>query len=169
MATELALLKGLQHPNLCGLYETFDSPTTLWLIMELVGGGDLRHAVSETEHFSESFVLNVARQVSAGLHYMHSSGVVHRDIKPENVMRVSTAPDSMVPPPPPLYKHARTNRSSYQPTNQQSHKQSIQSAHVLWCSCIAVYFPRGAPNCGLTAPAGEDCRLRDLRAAADVR
>jgi serine/threonine protein kinase len=137
MATELALLKGLQHPNLCGLYETFDSPTTLWLIMELVGGGDLRHAVSETEHFSESFVLNVARQVSAGLHYMHSSGVVHRDIKPENVMRVSTAPDSMVPPPTTSLQ-TRTHQPIILSTDQSTESQTVHPISA--CVVVQLYI-----------------------------
>ena len=47
---------------------------SLQLVMELVGGGDLRHSVGMLDHFDEKFVCDVARQVSDGLHYMHSMG-----------------------------------------------------------------------------------------------
>jgi ribosome assembly protein YihI (activator of Der GTPase) len=41
MAAELEIMKRLNHHNVVALYETFESPSIIWLVLEYVDGGDL--------------------------------------------------------------------------------------------------------------------------------
>lgn len=77
----------VQHPNVVRLYEVVDTPTTLYLIMELAEGGDLydyilRHEGGVAEATAKRHFAQIVRAVA----YCHQLHVVHRDLKPENVV-----------------------------------------------------------------------------------
>lgn len=77
----------VQHPNVVRLYEVIDTPTTLYLIMELAEGGDLydyiiRHEGGVAEDTAKRHFAQIVRAVA----YCHQLHVVHRDLKPENVV-----------------------------------------------------------------------------------
>lgn len=77
----------VQHPNVVRLYEVIDTPTTLYLVMELAEGGDLydyilRHEGGVVEATAKRHFAQIVRAVS----YCHQLHVVHRDLKPENVV-----------------------------------------------------------------------------------
>uniref|UniRef100_A0A3B3VHE6 non-specific serine/threonine protein kinase n=1 Tax=Poecilia latipinna TaxID=48699 RepID=A0A3B3VHE6_9TELE len=79
--------KLVQHPNVVRLYEVIDTPTTLYLVMELAEGGDLydyilRHEGGVVECTAKRHFAQIVRAVS----YCHQLHVVHRDLKPENVV-----------------------------------------------------------------------------------
>ena len=96
MEAELQILRQLRHSGMVNLYEVFESSSTLWLVMELVEGGELHDYLVELDHFDETHVRDVAAQCCAALHYIHSSGVVHRDLKLENLLRAGKGPDAAV-------------------------------------------------------------------------
>lgn len=81
----------LSHPNVVSVYDegTFATQTsseTAYLVMEYIGGPDLRTELSRRGSFSLSEALDITRQVLAALGTAHRAGLVHRDVKPENVM-----------------------------------------------------------------------------------
>lgn len=80
-------MRRVQHPNVVRLYEVIDTPTTLYLVMELAEGGDLydyilRHEGGVAEVTAKRHFAQIVRAVS----YCHQLHVVHRDLKPENVV-----------------------------------------------------------------------------------
>ncbi|KAJ5730137.1 serine/threonine-protein kinase chk2 (cds1) [Penicillium malachiteum] len=83
---EIALLKGINHPNLLCLKDTFDEPDAAYLVMELAPEGELFNLIVSKQKLSESETRHVFRQLLEGLKYLHERGVVHRDIKPENIL-----------------------------------------------------------------------------------
>ncbi|CAG0909887.1 unnamed protein product, partial [Darwinula stevensoni] len=55
------------------------------MAMEYLSGGSLRDRL-KTEAFTPAAVLQILRQLGAGLEYAHQQGFIHRDIKPENIL-----------------------------------------------------------------------------------
>jgi serine/threonine protein kinase len=68
------------------MYEMFESPQCMWLIMELVEGTGLRGGLAEHGHYTEKVASRYFKQVCMGLHYLHNHGVIHRDVKIDNIL-----------------------------------------------------------------------------------
>ncbi|OQR98960.1 calcium-dependent protein kinase [Achlya hypogyna] len=89
---EIDLWRGLQHPNIVRLIETFESPTHIYMIMELCTGGHLFNAIkSRKEAYPEAQVKVYIRKLAASIHYLHLKNICHRDIKLENILYESEA------------------------------------------------------------------------------
>lgn len=83
---EIALLRSLAHPRLVRLLRSHDTDTHVYLLMELVAGGDLFDAIAKCGKFSEPCAAQMIRDISQALEYIHDKSIVHRDIKPENLL-----------------------------------------------------------------------------------
>jgi len=57
-----------------------------YVIMELVGGGELFDYIIESKRIPELQCVCIVAQVLKAIEYMHSTGTVHRDLKPENLL-----------------------------------------------------------------------------------
>jgi serine/threonine protein kinase len=84
---EMQAVGKLDHPNLVKAYDAGEQDGALYLVMELVEGTDLGRRVRQQGPLSVAEATTAARQVAAGLAYLHASGFVHRDLKPSNLMR----------------------------------------------------------------------------------
>ena len=84
---EIANLKALREgPNITQLYEVFEEPKYCYLVMELLGGGELFDRIIEKKTFSENEARDCVQCVLSALEYMHERRVAHRDLKPENLL-----------------------------------------------------------------------------------
>ncbi|KAK0075429.1 hypothetical protein PV326_011601, partial [Microctonus aethiopoides] len=86
----------LTHPNIVQLLETFEDKHKVYLIMELVTGGELFDRIVEKGSYTEKDASGLIRQVLEAVDYMHEQGVVHRDLKPENLLYYSADEDSKI-------------------------------------------------------------------------
>lgn len=89
---EVSILRRAKHPNIIRLIEEFDSPDRIFLVMELVKGGDLFEMITTATKYTEKMASRMANNMLSALHYLHAARIVHRDVKPENLL-VSEAPD----------------------------------------------------------------------------
>lgn len=64
----------------------FQDRENLYLVMDLLTGGDLRYHISKHRRFSEEQVKFFAACIVHGLEYVHDKNIIHRDIKPENLV-----------------------------------------------------------------------------------
>ena len=90
---EIAIMKRLRHRNIISLHEVIDDPTCrrLYLVLQHAERGLLVKYTNKEktacEPIEPSEFVHIARQLTAGLTYLHSHGVLHRDIKPDNILR----------------------------------------------------------------------------------
>ncbi|XP_069098740.1 serine/threonine-protein kinase DCLK2 isoform X4 [Pleurodeles waltl] len=83
---EVAILRQVKHPNIIMLIEEMDTPTELYMVMELVKGGDLFDAITSSTKYTERDGSAMVYNLASALKYLHSLNIVHRDIKPENLL-----------------------------------------------------------------------------------
>jgi len=83
---EVDILKKVNHPNIIALKELFDTPDKLYLVMELVTGGELFDKIVEKGSYTESEASQLVRRIVSAVDYLHNMGIVHRDLKPENLL-----------------------------------------------------------------------------------
>eukprot|EP00210_Caulerpa_lentillifera_P006126 g5853.t1 len=86
---EIEILCRTEHENVLYLKEFFIEGNKVYLITELLTGGELLEAVLEHGNYSEADARSCFRQVLKGIAYLHSKGIVHRDLKLENLMFTS--------------------------------------------------------------------------------
>ena len=86
MLREARAAGGLDHPNVCAIYEIGESTAGLFLAMPLYGGETLKERLARTGTIPPDEALAIASQIAAGLRHAHTAGILHRDIKPGNVM-----------------------------------------------------------------------------------
>ena len=75
-----------QHPNLVLLLDVFETDDHLYLVTELMRGGDLFQRLERVTTFSELVAAQLARQIISAVAYLHEHGVVHCDLKPSNIL-----------------------------------------------------------------------------------
>jgi len=68
------------------MFYAFSDYENIFLVTDLVTGGDLRYHLQRKKKFSEQETKFFVACVLVGLEYMHNNGVIHRDIKPENLL-----------------------------------------------------------------------------------
>ncbi|HEU4523666.1 MAG TPA: protein kinase [Gemmatimonadales bacterium] len=84
---EARLAGGLDHANLCPVYETGETADgDLFYTMPLYEGETLKARLAREGRLPLAQALAVAAQLAHGLGAAHQGGIVHRDLKPANVM-----------------------------------------------------------------------------------
>nr|XP_061816248.1 serine/threonine-protein kinase DCLK2-like isoform X2 [Nerophis lumbriciformis] len=83
---EVAVLRRVRHPSIIQLIEVDETPSQLFLVMELVKGGDLFDAITSSTKYSEHDASAMVFNLAAAIKYLHRMNIVHRDIKPENLL-----------------------------------------------------------------------------------
>src|SRR6266700_2278891 len=79
-ACETSIIAGLNHPNICTLYDVGLN----YLVMELIEGPTLADRIKEGP-LSLAEASGIARQIADALEYAHEKSVIHRDLKPGNI------------------------------------------------------------------------------------
>ncbi|XP_060098135.1 ribosomal protein S6 kinase alpha-2 isoform X3 [Heteronotia binoei] len=91
------LLRYGQHPNIITLKDVYDDGKYIYLVMELMRGGELLDRILRQKCFSEQEASDVFCTITKTVDYLHFQGVVHRDLKPSNILYMDESgnPDSI--------------------------------------------------------------------------
>ena len=84
--SERNFLSKINHPFIVNMHFAFQDNTNLYLVTDLLTGGDLRYQICINKKFNESISKYFISCILLGLEYLHSNRIIHRDIKPENLV-----------------------------------------------------------------------------------
>jgi hypothetical protein len=93
---EIRVLQSLNHPNIIRLEDTFESPDRIYMVMEMMKGGELFDYVVEKGTLSEEEASVLVRKITSAVAHMHGLDIIHRDLKPENLLLTSKGPDAEI-------------------------------------------------------------------------
>lgn len=82
------------HPNVVTIMGAYEDMTSVHLVMELCGGGELFDRIIQRGHYSERKAGRLIKIIVGVVETCHSLGVMHRDLKPENFLFSNKKEDS---------------------------------------------------------------------------
>ena len=83
---ERDLESNLEHPFLATLIFSFQDKDYIYMIHDLMSGGDLRYWYTQKKIFTEKECKFLVVCIILALEYLHSNKIIHRDLKPENIL-----------------------------------------------------------------------------------
>ncbi|ORY36551.1 AGC/YANK protein kinase [Rhizoclosmatium globosum] len=83
---ERFLLEEIQSPFTCNLRYAFQDDENMFMVIDLMLGGDLRYLLNTKGNLSEDLIKFYMAECVLGIAYLHSKNIVHRDLKPDNIL-----------------------------------------------------------------------------------
>jgi len=93
---EVEIMQRVEHKHCVRLFEIYETNAKLYMVMEILTGGELFDRIVSKGSYSEKEAADVVQTVAAALDYLHSNGIVHRDLKPENLIYQNDQEDALL-------------------------------------------------------------------------
>lgn len=84
--SEIDILKKLDHPCIIRVHDVVDSPDSVFIVLDLVEGGELFDKIISIGRYDEETAKLLFYQMVLAIKYLHDKGISHRDLKPENLL-----------------------------------------------------------------------------------
>ena len=80
-------MRNLNHEHCLHLYEVYETENSLYLVIDLIEGGELlKHVTTMKTPFTEKEISIIIHNLLSAVYHCHSHKIVHRDIKPDNIL-----------------------------------------------------------------------------------
>ena len=83
---EISVLRHAQHPNIVKLLDVIHTERYIGIILEYASGGELFDCILAHRYLKDPMASRMFAQLTSGVMYLHSKGIVHRDLKLENLL-----------------------------------------------------------------------------------
>lgn len=82
---EAVILSSLSHPNIIKFKHLKETDLRLFIVMEMVYGGNLKHYMAK-QIINDIQASQIMKGIFQAVVYIHDKNLIHRDIKPENIL-----------------------------------------------------------------------------------
>ncbi len=86
LRSEVAVAQFVEHPNVIRFHGVIQSPAHVYIVTELIKGGELTGFIEKRSRLDEDQAAAILYALLSAVAYLHGCGIAHRDIKPENVL-----------------------------------------------------------------------------------
>lgn len=86
LINEIEIMQKLKHPYIMNLEEIHESKNSVYLVLELLEGGELLNYISTKESLTYKDYWKVMKCIIEALAYMTEKRIMHRDLKPDNMI-----------------------------------------------------------------------------------
>lgn len=84
--SEANIMKQLDHPYILKLVFSFQTPSNLYMAVEMCENGDLAQILNDESLLDEDIAKFLTAELILAMRHMHNQGVIFRDLKPENLL-----------------------------------------------------------------------------------
>ena len=86
MTTEVNILRKISSPHCLKMYEMYETENSIYLVLELIEGGDLLKRIHKKQPFKELDIRLLMQNLLEATSHFHSLNIIHRDLKPDNIL-----------------------------------------------------------------------------------
>ena len=90
LVNEIRIMKKLDHPNVIKLFEVFESANSVYLVLELIEGGEVLALFHTEDETTEKIKRHVLKGILSGISLLIENKIIHRDLKPTNILMKSS-------------------------------------------------------------------------------
>ena len=83
---EAEIIRDLRHPHIVHLHDFWKDEAGIWVVMQWLGGGDLREYLEKHGTVPPKVLAKVLNQITGALDEAHAADIIHRDLKPDNIV-----------------------------------------------------------------------------------
>lgn len=86
LVAEIEICKAVRHPNIVQVYKVYENSIKVFIVMELMSGGELFDHIIDRGRLDEAEAIAIVRKLCDAINYLHERNIIHRDLKPENIL-----------------------------------------------------------------------------------
>ena len=86
LINELDTITSMNHKHVVKCVEVIESRTHVYVVMDMIVGGELHEFLKKKRYFSEFETCYIMYHLLIAISYLHTLGIIHRDLKPENIL-----------------------------------------------------------------------------------